>query len=217
VQEGSGEVPEPEAGELGAGIDDAARYWGSGAGRLALPEATLQLAWFVLNDTYRGDLCLAHAPHVLAVAALHVALALAPVPTSSTAGRRSSRRQSKGRAPELDPVTFLAGLRIGTGAVAAAVQEVISLYALWARLRDDPPERAPPRERERERSLADALGADNDMSTPPPDPPGNGVTPRQLMQLLRRMREERENNVAHPASGRPVQTTRMLERAPGAG
>jgi cyclin C len=34
-----------EAGELGAGIDDGPRYWGTGEGRLVLEEGALQMAW----------------------------------------------------------------------------------------------------------------------------------------------------------------------------
>jgi hypothetical protein len=36
-----------EAGELGAGVDDGPRYWGSGEGKLELNEGALQMAWCV--------------------------------------------------------------------------------------------------------------------------------------------------------------------------
>ena len=35
-----------EAGELGAGVDDGPRYWGTGEGRLELHEGALQMAWY---------------------------------------------------------------------------------------------------------------------------------------------------------------------------
>jgi cyclin C len=34
-----------EAGEVGVGVDDGPRYWGSGDGQLELPDDAFQLAW----------------------------------------------------------------------------------------------------------------------------------------------------------------------------
>ena len=39
---------EKEAGEVGVGVDDGPRYWGSGEGRLVLNAAAIQHAWYVL-------------------------------------------------------------------------------------------------------------------------------------------------------------------------
>jgi len=36
-----------EAGEVGVGVDDGPRYWGTGEGRLELEEGPLQTAWHV--------------------------------------------------------------------------------------------------------------------------------------------------------------------------
>ena len=47
-------VEEKEAGELGAGIDDGPRYWGTGEGRLDLHRRTIQDAWY----TFRLKECL---------------------------------------------------------------------------------------------------------------------------------------------------------------
>lgn len=38
---------EREAGEVGVGVDDGPRYWGSGEGRLILNSAAIQNAWYV--------------------------------------------------------------------------------------------------------------------------------------------------------------------------
>lgn len=35
-----------EAGEVGVGIQDGTRYWGTGEGKLELHEPALQLAWY---------------------------------------------------------------------------------------------------------------------------------------------------------------------------
>ena len=37
-----------EAGEVGVGVDDGPRYWGTGEGRLELEEGPLQTAWYVV-------------------------------------------------------------------------------------------------------------------------------------------------------------------------
>ena len=81
-----------EAGEVGVGIDNGPRYWGTGEGQLELPDDAIQLAWSVcrsergrtdrwmsrsiINDTYRSDLCLLYPPHLLAITALYVTLIL---------------------------------------------------------------------------------------------------------------------------------------------
>lgn len=46
-KESGSAVTESEAGELGHGIQDGPRYWGSGEGKLELQEPALQLAWYV--------------------------------------------------------------------------------------------------------------------------------------------------------------------------
>ncbi|KAF9582898.1 RNA polymerase II holoenzyme cyclin-like subunit [Lunasporangiospora selenospora] len=39
---------------------------------LKLEESNLQTAWFVINDSYRTDVCLLYAPHMIALAALYI-------------------------------------------------------------------------------------------------------------------------------------------------
>ena len=38
-------VEEKEAGEIGAGVDEGPRYWGTGQGKLELQAAGIQSAW----------------------------------------------------------------------------------------------------------------------------------------------------------------------------
>ncbi|KAI9448659.1 hypothetical protein F5148DRAFT_1292170 [Russula earlei] len=129
-----------EAGEVGVGIDNGPRYWGSGEGRLELGEGPLQTAWhvvipysFIINDTYRSELCLLCPPHMIAIAAIHLTLVLndktrdaiqaqsaAPAPP-----RRRSSRTNTGSAhrkpapvPQQDFVGFMAGLRVSLPTVA---------------------------------------------------------------------------------------------------
>ncbi|EIN04317.1 cyclin-like protein [Punctularia strigosozonata HHB-11173 SS5] len=69
--------PASEDGELGVGIVEGSRYWGTGEGKLILREdGALQMAWFIINDTYRSELCLLYPPHIIAIAAIYLTLVL---------------------------------------------------------------------------------------------------------------------------------------------
>ncbi|GAA5981980.1 hypothetical protein JCM11641_006818 [Rhodosporidiobolus odoratus] len=61
---------------------------------LEMDDTALQMAWFIINDTYRSSLLLIHPPHCIAVAAVYLAFALHPpascaasiLPTTTPAG-----------------------------------------------------------------------------------------------------------------------------------
>lgn len=109
---------EHEAGELGSGIQDGPRYWGTGEGKLELQEPALQLAWLVsatsysllmlitfanrhiVNDAYRSDLCLIYPPHLIAIAAIYLTLVFHE-PTSTSIQAQSSH--SSGHHPQSQP------------------------------------------------------------------------------------------------------------------
>jgi cyclin C len=209
---------EEEAGEVGAGIaaDDGPRYWGTGEGQLELPPNGLQTAWFIVNDTYRSELCLLYPPHLIAIAALYltcifhpathetVAAVLASGSAGTTASaavdpppRRSSRQAAERKKPAQDPLTFLAELNVSLPLIATIAQEIIAMYTLWDRYKEDA-------------SAADAT----------PDSRGDDeavVTPALLTAVLLKMREARFQDMSHPSSGRPVAVNKMLERTQAAG
>lgn len=229
-----------EAGEVGVGVDDGPRFWGSGDGQLELPDDAFQLAWSIINDTYRSDLCLLYPPHLLAITALYLAVVLhgptrellqqqshsveaTPVHSSP---RRSSRQSSStlsghAKKPSQDFVAFFAELNISMPLVATIAQEIISLYTLWERYHEDS-------------DLVDsARGAfyghpstqtgvsHSGVSTPveilDDSQRPHGATPTFLLQVLTRMRENRLSDMAHVSSGRPVAVNKMLERTQAAG
>jgi len=207
---------------------------------------------FIINDTYRSELCLLYPPHLIAIAAIYLTLVF-HVPTRATIQaqtqaepetptpqprRRSSRQASNASAPSnqkksnQDIIGFFAELNVSMPLIATIAQEIISLYALWDRYKED----------------GNAETAKNPFSgqTASPYTPGTGskrtlsgtsrsgslnsgssggtpieggeeneenvVTPSILMKLLAKMRENRLADVAHPASGRPVAVNKMLER-----
>ncbi|KNZ76859.1 RNA polymerase II holoenzyme cyclin-like subunit [Termitomyces sp. J132] len=182
-------------------------------------ENALQTAWFIINDTYRSDLCLLHPPHIIAIAALYLTFVIhsppgkvpSPVsadisafathsPTPAPQPRRSSRQhpplsvETKPEDKSQDPISFFAGLNVSLPLVATVVQEIISLYTLWERV-------STPIE------MDEAEGYSEEEY----------VTPKFMSRLLLRMREARLGEMAHLACGRPVAINKMLERAQAAG
>ncbi|KAF8075825.1 cyclin-like protein [Lyophyllum atratum] len=152
---------EGEADEMGAGLgaEEGTRYWGTGEGQLELTEGALQTAWFIINDTYRSDLCLLHPPHIIAIAALYLTFVLnsptrsilpslgssdgqaaGPAPTPAPQPRRSSRQAhhpppEESKKPQ-DPISFFAELNVSLPLIATVAQEIISLYTLWERYKE---------------------------------------------------------------------------------
>ncbi|KAL0948916.1 hypothetical protein HGRIS_009025 [Hohenbuehelia grisea] len=266
---------EAEAGEVGAGIgaEDGPRYWGTGEGQLELPEGALQTAWFILNDTYRSSICLLYPPHLIAIAAIYLTFILhdptrkviAPhLPSASGAQqvevpvspavtqpvRRSSRQAHQASAADAakkppDPISFLAELNVSLPLVATIAQEIITLYHLWERYREDAPAETGKRSRDREQQGLSPFGGGgmkrrstsqntsgngggpSNAATPADgdgregsvsDTAGTTITPGFLSGMLLRMREAKLADMSHPASGRPnVAVNKMLERTQAAG
>ncbi|KAG2137138.1 cyclin-like protein [Suillus bovinus] len=229
-----------EAGEVG--MDDGPRYWGSGDGQLELSDDAFQLAWSIVNDTYRSDLCLLYPPHLLAITALYLTVVLhgptrellqqqshsvetTPVHSSP---RRSSRQNSSTsmghtKKPSQDFVAFFAELNISMPLVATIAQEIISLYTLWERYIEDSDLVDSARGAFYGHASAQAQPAVNHsgMSTPVESLDDaqrpHGATPTFLLQVLTKMRENRLSDMAHASSGRPVVVNKMLERTQAAG
>ncbi|KAF9653512.1 C/H/G cyclin, partial [Thelephora ganbajun] len=155
-----GKGPDQEAGELGFGVNDGPRYWGTGEGKLILQESAFQNVWLIINDLYRTDLCLMYPPHLIAIGALMVTLAYhtstKPIiqqahnertsgnshkSQSSPQPRRSGRtghiEKEKDKKPPQDVIGFLAGLNVSMSAVGTVVQEILSFYTLWDLFADE--------------------------------------------------------------------------------
>jgi cyclin-C len=214
---------------------------------------------FIINDTYRSELCLLYPPHLIAIAAIYLTLVL-HVPTRATIQahsqaepeapttqprRRSSRQASNASAPSSsnqkksnqDIIGFFAELNISMPLIATIAQEIISLYALWDRYKEDgnaesaknsfsaqPGSPYTPGTASKRTlsgtSRSGSLNSGSNVGTPiegREDVEDNVVTPAFLVDLLVRMRDNRLADVAHPASGRPVAVNKMLERTQAAG
>ena len=188
-----------------------------------MSESALQTAWSILNDTYRGNLCLLYPPHLLAVAAIYLALIFhapsretvfehADTESSRQGQPRRSSRNSEVSKKSQDPIAFLADLNVSLPLIATIAQEILALYALWDRYKDD--------------NLPDVSARPSPASnrSMPPSHAGtprldttDGVTPTFLSALLIKMRESRLSDLSHPPTARPAAVNKMLERAQAAG
>ncbi|KIJ13959.1 hypothetical protein PAXINDRAFT_176881 [Paxillus involutus ATCC 200175] len=229
-----------EAGEVGVGIDDGPRYWGTGEGQLELPDEALQLAWSIINDTYRSDLCLLYPPHLLAITALYLTLVLhgptrdliqqKSLPAlsgdiQSNSPRRSSRQASTSslgsKKTSQDYIGFFAGLNVSMPLIATIAQEMIALYSMWERYKEDidstatQPRAGSPYSATTQGSSKRTLSESRSGSHSRVGTPAEGtdelrkegssvITPTLLLQALTRMRENRLSDVAHSGTGRPV-------------
>ncbi|KAF9004091.1 hypothetical protein BDZ89DRAFT_1145828 [Hymenopellis radicata] len=88
------ENEEAEAGELGVGVDsdDSSLHFDE---KLEMSESALQMAWSIINDTYRSNLCLPYPPHLIAVAAIYLTQLLHPPSREiNSASSLSNRKRS---------------------------------------------------------------------------------------------------------------------------
>ncbi|KAF8681402.1 cyclin family [Rhizoctonia solani] len=196
-------VQESEAGELSSGsgstasfYNDGERYWGTGEGRMeGIEDGAIQMAWFLINDTYRTDLCLIHPPWIIAVAALYLALVL------HNTTRNKLTVSSK---PNVNPMTgavkypaaaqnpyirFLAGLNVSLPEVATVAQEMISIYALWDQLGEG--------------SAGEAANAVADAGMKDQEAKKQKISEREVVDLLLRMRREHLDRM-HPGIGQVI-------------
>jgi len=106
------------------------------------------LAWSIINDHYLTDLPLLHAPHVIAVTAMFLAVVLKPTQTGlqvHSAGLQNAL-QTMGNASPGGPtsqqtrvqklVNWLAESRVDMEDVVDCTQELISLYEVWEKFNE---------------------------------------------------------------------------------
>jgi len=105
------------------------------------------LAWSIINDHYLTDLPLLHAPHVIAITAMFLAVVLKPTQSGlqvNAAGMtnalqalgnaRGGPQGAQNRVQKL--VDWLAESTVDMEAVIECTQELISLYEVWESFTD---------------------------------------------------------------------------------
>lgn len=114
----------------------------------SLSQEEISLAWSIVNDHYLTDLPLQHAPHVIAITAIFLAVVLKPGPGSLQAQNvQTAMQQVLGAqpGPANGPqnriqklMTWLAESSVSIEAVVDCTQELISLYEVWEQFNDKP-------------------------------------------------------------------------------
>lgn len=106
------------------------------------------LAWSIINDHYFTDLPLLHAPHVIAITAMCLAIVLKPTQTGfqaqaqNMAGALQAMSNPRGaggpgsRYSKL--VDWLAASSVDMEAVVECIQEMVSLYESWETFNEKP-------------------------------------------------------------------------------
>lgn len=69
-----------------------------------MDDSALQMAWFIINDTYRSDLCLVYSPHIIALAAVYMAFAIHP-PSDTKEKKPSDTKEKKDSPPAASTTT----------------------------------------------------------------------------------------------------------------
>lgn len=104
------------------------------------PEETSQ-SWSVINDSYLTDLPLLYPPHIIALTAIFLSVALKSLQTSSTAAAAVAAVTASGNLPAGTGRTTMfiewyAKSGIDMEAIIDCTQEIISLYEIWDNFAD---------------------------------------------------------------------------------
>lgn len=157
---------------------------------LEMDDTALQMAWFVINDTYRSSLILVYPPHLIALAAIYLGLALHPPSTSAAPSAVTGGKT--------DAITFLASLAVDHSIILEIVQEILALYELWNAL--ESPSAAPssspaPSSAAAGGRLAPGAQPRSGAATPNNNAGGAGADER-VIEILERMRKDRVADVS---------------------
>ncbi|ORX89158.1 cyclin C [Basidiobolus meristosporus CBS 931.73] len=87
---------------------------------LKLGRSCLQTAWFIVNDSYRTNLCLLYPPHMIALAAIYLMCSLYPEHVE----KRDMRQ-------------WFADLQVEIEQIVEITQELITLYEFWSDFKED--------------------------------------------------------------------------------
>lgn len=184
---------------------------------------------FIINDSFRTELCLLYPPHYIAVAALYmtcvlhnslssklhppsnggpyVAASAVQSPATTDAASGTLTPTTSGSSPRDDILNFLADLNISIELIGTICQQILTMYDLWDCFTDGS-EQDQARRADRQNSHRQYTY----QHQPIPPPVQNLITEREIAELVVRMRTERELQLGHPSSGRPVGENPRLVR-----
>ncbi|KAI8053378.1 cyclin-like protein [Syncephalis plumigaleata] len=101
---------------------------------LQVPKSVLQTAWFVINDSFRIDVCLRYPPHVITLAALYMTCTLQPddinnMMSNSSLTTDTSTTSTASLSDRLKQ--WFAGISTPLDKVAEVTQQLVNLYNVW--------------------------------------------------------------------------------------
>ncbi|KAI9258545.1 cyclin-like protein [Sporodiniella umbellata] len=88
------------------------------AHELGMRESGLQYAWFIINDSYRTDICLLYPPHLIALSAIYLTVVL-NTPESTFIESKDMKQ-------------WFASLTIDINSIIEISQELLAVYDLWS-------------------------------------------------------------------------------------
>lgn len=93
---------------------------------LGMRESGLQYAWFIVNDSYRTDVCLLYPPHLIALAAIYLTVILNHADfASGSVGDRTDMRQ------------WFADINVDIESIVEIAQDILSIYGVWAEWKEE--------------------------------------------------------------------------------
>ncbi|RUP49767.1 hypothetical protein BC936DRAFT_141521 [Jimgerdemannia flammicorona] len=96
------------------------------ANELGMRESGLQYAWFIVNDSYRCDVCLLHPPHMIALAAIYLTVVL-----------NHADFAPGGPGDKRDMRAWFADLNVEVEEVVEIAQEILGVYEVWSDWREE--------------------------------------------------------------------------------
>jgi cyclin-C len=152
---------------------------------------------------------------LIAVASLYLACAV-DAPTSEKlkdtqptryALRPSSTTANPSRAQLVD---FFANINVSLELIAYISQQILSMYALWDCISDGSAMDVQRRSSLRDQNATWARAAGEQPADVEEE--AMVVMEKDIVSILQRMRDQRDQDLAHPATARPVPVNKILER-----
>ncbi|CEJ04958.1 hypothetical protein RMCBS344292_18906 [Rhizopus microsporus] len=90
---------------------------------LGMKESGIQYAWFIVNDSYKTDVCLLYPPHLIALSAIYITVVL--------------NQHHHTDMTERDMKQWFADLNVDINAIIEITQEIFSVYDIWSDWKED--------------------------------------------------------------------------------
>ncbi|KAJ9061239.1 RNA polymerase II holoenzyme cyclin-like subunit [Entomophthora muscae] len=98
---------------------------------ITIDNAVQQAGWHIINDSFKTDVNLVHAPHMVAIAAIYMSLSLQPEPQEGEKPKPKTKTKSgEKHYQKLAPRDWFAGLNVDLEEIATISQKMMDYYHL---------------------------------------------------------------------------------------